>query len=647
MNTHWKPIDFQGIALLDNPLIDLLEQHLQDKENQLARTILAVIPTSKADTQPNLPQDDKIKIKLSEAIAAFAKRNYNNGNTQYPLVSLNDTQRAIKVINNALWSYLETLEGSASELILQLDQIGIEKWHERLSSVVSTIKDTLLHRLEDFIWAVKRLETLLWRCRIASEIPHTLSWRLQKTQSLWASLLDRNLNSRARKTQASLREQVQKFIKRNTAFLQLQEESDRSMDQISAHTHVLSSLERESRILFFKLHQLLNLWELNQNKKVLPEAQLNHALRNILSVDKARSIFREYYNALRNTLFDKSLYIKEQGDELAPGTPANEEMQEIISRYENEARLLGNTVAKYREFLLRSSTDPYVKMRVGLSDWIVGPEPSETRPVLNLGHNIKTLDHQFLSLNKALNTPVSEHIQQRINIEREIQYIFEEVNNPLIDQRTMHKHAEQVLDKLQELDELASRDPVAIEFMGETLNDLLRFDWKYHELFSFPLFHQIYATHIGLEAEVEDRHHAGRMHKFQKLTHQIIEWVKARKTAVHAHDIELDMNDIKGYLQDFLGYIQRHLHNHQMTREKALLLHQEAFHQLLEYRYLFGNFFHQLSQHENDGILLRKQFLFVDQYFESIEKHLRDIPGMIWPEKETSIEEERHDSDAD
>lgn len=647
MDTHWKPIDFQGIALLDNPLIDLLEQHLQEKENLLARTILAVIPSSKADSQPTLPVDDKTKLKLSEAIEAFAKRNYHNGNTQYPLVAFSDTQKAVSEINNALWKYLETLEGSASELIVQLEQIGIEKWHERLSSVVGTIKDMLLHRLEDFVWAVKRLDTLLWRCRIASEIPHTLSWRFQKTKSLWNSLLDSALTSRARTTQALLREQIQKFTKRYTMFLQLQEETERSLDKIAAHTHVLSSLERESRILFLKLHQLLNLWELNQKKKALPEAQLNHALRNILSIDKARSIFREYYNALRNTLFEKSLYIKEQGDELAPRTTANEEMQEVINKYESEAHLLGSTVAQYREFLLRSSTDPFVKMRMGLSDWIVGPEPTETRPVLNLGNNIKTLDNQFLSLNKALNIPVTEHIQQRMGIEREVQPIIQEMSNPLINRPTMHKQVELVLNKLEKFDELASRDPVAIEFMGETLNELLRLDWKYHELFSFPLFHQIYATHVGLEEEVEDRHHAGRMHKFQKLTHQILEWVKARKTAVHAHDIELDVNDIKGYLQDFLGYIQRHLHNHQMTREKALILYQEAFHQLLEYRYLFGNFFHQLSQHESDGMLMRKQFLFVDQYFESIEKHLRDIPGMVWSENETPIEEERHDSDAD
>jgi hypothetical protein len=93
------------------------------------------------------------------------------------------------------------------------------------------------------------------------------------------------------------------------------------------------------------------------------------------------------------------------------------------------------------------------------------------------------------------------------------------------------------------------------------------------------------------------------------------------------HEIELDMNDMKTYLQDFLATIQR------ATRDKS----QDPFldetihklhHQLLEYRYLFGQFFLSIMSRNSDGMQLRNQFLFVDQYFESVENLLQNLKAV-------------------
>ena len=89
-------------------------------------------------------------------------------------------------------------------------------------------------------------------------------------------------------------------------------------------------------------------------------------------------------------------------------------------------------------------------------------------------------------------------------------------------------------------------------------------------------------------------------------------------------EIELDMNDMKTYLQDFLASVQRaekeRAHNPFIdeTVDKFKV-------QLLEYRYLFGQFFYLLMNKNSESQQLRNQFLFVDQYFETIENHLSHL----------------------
>ena len=88
------------------------------------------------------------------------------------------------------------------------------------------------------------------------------------------------------------------------------------------------------------------------------------------------------------------------------------------------------------------------------------------------------------------------------------------------------------------------------------------------------------------------------------------------------------MNDMKTYLQDFLASIQR------AGKEKSSdPFFDEAIvkfcQQLLEYRYLFGQFFLSLMNKSPDSQQLRHQFLFVDQYFETIENLLIDLKANV------------------
>lgn len=624
----WTPIDFHGIISLEPPLVTLLNQYLEEQEHRLALAIIEVVPPLINET---VPPTEMTRLKLSEAIDAFCKRNYQQTNHSAPLVQLEDWKKAVSHINAALWQYEETIEGCISELFHQLDLTGIELWHSRLSQVVSDIKDMLIHRMDDLIWGMRRLEEQLWKSRLACEYPNSNQYLWLKFTSLWTSLLDRDLLKSLEKNKEFLKTQHQKFIKRYKGYQGLLQQLDTYVEKFDGYK-VFSGLERETRNQWIELYKLLKLWELNRSARALPSKDFIIALRNALSIDKATGIFKEYYKALKASLFEKSLSLKKTPEIDSEPFPV-ESLEAQINECQVEVHMLASTLSHYRAFLLSSDPDPYARTRFGFSERVIGPEPAQTKPLLHLGYDVETLSELFDKLAQSIKNKPSTDKQEMESDNKEIQQLLHEMGQPLITHRMMRAKAEKVLDKLNSINELGSFDTDIVDEVGKVFSKLLRADWKYHVLYGIPLFHQLYAIHQGLIKPNEDRHHTNRIAKFNKLIHQVQEWVQHQKAQRHLHDIELDINDIKGYLQDFLGYVQRVCFQEPgMTKDKASVLQRSIAQQLLEYRYLFGNFFYQLRQNEAEGPFIRKQFLFVDQYFETIEYKLYEFSQMEFNE---------------
>lgn len=633
----WKTIDFQGIISLDSPVVDLLGHYLEERENQLARGILEAIPAPANTEQPLPPLELTSLLKLDDAIDYFAKRDYLNNHGQHPRIALENWKKSVAEINTILWQYVEILEGSVTELFQQLEQISLEQWHSRLFQAVSSIKEILVHKMEDLIWSIKRLENLLWKSRLACENPKSNSLLFIRLSSIWTSVLDRSLIAHLNKSQEFLRAQYYKFTKRHKGYISLLDEVEKSLEKLAMY-RVLSTLDSETRRQFIELYQLLKLWELNCTVKALPSREFVVALRNALSIDKATGLFRDYYNALRKTLFEKSLVFKRHSQELLVESPSRSYMQESLAGSEAEIHSLGATIAHYREFLLRADPDPYVRTRLGFPDRVVGSEPAQTKPLLNLGFDVEALNELYEQLIQALKKGTVLLPEEQGKLDQEIQQHLHEMAQPLATHRRIRSAAESILDRLQKLDELGSFDSNIVEYMGQLFAKLLRVDWKYNVLHGIPLFHQLYAIHQGLIGPIDDRYHMNRLSKFRKLLHQVEDWVKNRKSQAHFHDIELDINDIKGYLQDFLGYVQRMFNEPKLAKSQAEKLEQEVSRELLEYRYLFGNFFYQLRQNETEGLLIRKQFLFVDQYFETVEYKLYEFRQVDRAEEDAQSE---------
>lgn len=635
---NWQPIDFQGIISLDSPVINLLHQYLDEQESLLARAILESIPSK---LQPAiLSYNPNTSIKLPDAIESFSKKCSLNHDEIKTLSPDTDWQPTVNKINKAYWQYTEILEGCVTELFQQLDHIGLEHWHSRLSEVISTIKELLSHKIEDLIWNIKRLEAQLWKFRLALYPTYNYKRYYAKISFLWSSLLDKKLTRNLNQTQSFLRMQYARFVKRYGNYLKLQEQVEKSLEKFDTYP-VIAQLDRESQRLLKKLYQLLKLWEMNQSSKAVPSRELILALRHALSIEKAISLFIDYHAGLKTLLFSYSSSLKKQGEQFFEEEQSKETMEVALSHTHAEIHSLGTTISHYRDFLLRSDPDPYVRSRLGFSEWIVGPEPAQTKPLLELGYDVDHLDELCKHLEVALKRdPKAKGQISFEEVDPEISKMLHEMSQPLATRRMMRNRAENIIEMLEKLDEWGSFSYGIVDYVGIILSKLIRIDWKYHVSFEFNSFHQLYNIHNGLVEHVDDRSHVNRMQKFTKLLQRVQDWVSKHRTQRHFHDIELDMNDIKVYLQDFFAHAQRLSADSLTPREQRDKLIKDISQQLLEYRYLFGNFFYQLRQNENEGQLVRNQFLFVDQYFESIEVKLQEMRNQEYEIPEQGKEQE-------
>lgn len=630
----WKPIDFQGIITLDKPLVDQLKNYLEEKESHLGLAVIKAIPSPPDEpAAPLLAPSSQPSIKLSESVEILGRKVRQIARNPKKLAEKEDCRKAIKVVNVALWDYVEALEGCVTELFQQIDQVGFSHWHKELTHIVDAIKEVLAHHIEDLAWAVRRIDGHLKEYQRVCLRKNKGALLFVSIFKRWKMILDRALLPNLEKSRKFLGFRYKVFIDRCAAYGDLKEKIDRSVEKFSSY-QVLAQLDTETQDKFTKIYSLLKLWELNHAARSIPEREPIRALRNYVGIDRATGIFKEYYAAMRASLFERSRAYKENPNDFFLNPQGKMEGEAAINGFRAELHTLGATLAKYREFLLRTDPNPYVRTRWGFAEWIVGPEPVQTKNLLKLGYEVEDLDTYFVCLGKALDKGPSSQEGFKIgHLNQEIQGVLHEMGQPLTSRNLMRVRAERLLSMLQEIDELGSFNPHATEYVGMTLSKALRADWKYHVLHEIPEFHKIYMIHQGIVGPIQDRHHMNRIHRFKKLTHQIEQWVKNNDTTRHAHEIEMDMNDMKNYLQDFLAFVQRTASDAVMDLGRANQVINDIAQELLEYRYLFGNFFNHLRQNEPEEKMIRNQFLFVDQYFESIENKLHDLRQTKWQPK--------------
>lgn len=618
----WQPIDFQGIIDLNLKVVERLEQFLQEKEDRLAHQILNIIPLSSTPSLVPSLLASEVPIKLSEAVEGLSKRARLAAKSE-----IGDQQgemrpeKVVKEVNAIFWEFTEVLEGCVLELFQQIRQVPIDRWHLSLSSVVQSIKNVLIHYIDDLIWVIRRLEKPL------KEYCQKLHVQGQKSWLNWFSFgesyLDPKLLRNLQQTEKFLKDQYDDFQQSYKEFMRLSAQVEDHLEKMKTYP-VLALLDLPDQNSYIDTFRLLKTIELNPHTKKEVAKDTVRALKRLSSTEKVIHVLRIYYRELKDAFFKSSLEWKSLNQESENFKNDRERLQGKGQEYQLELKELMHTMSSYRTFILKNDSNPYVRSRWGFSEWIVGPEPAKAKKLTNMIYSAQELDEFFSRFNGSLARDPLTQQEIESNAHQEIDKLLHEMGQPLISRSMMRNRAEQLLEELRQCDEIGSPHLSTVYYVEDVLCKVMRLDWKYHVLHELPLFHQIYHLHQGLSEYFDDPTHAYRLERFRLLFDQIKGWVEKEGIYSHVHEIDLDMNDMKTYLQDFLALVQC------TVREKSQdpFLDETAHklrHQLLEYRYLFGQFFLSIMSKSFDGMQFRNQFLFVDQYFESIENLLNEI----------------------
>lgn len=590
-------VDFRGIVALDYPLIDQLTHFLRQREETLANEVREVL-------QPVLTPLDLRGESLAAVLAAlsFAKHVPNS----------NIALRKLQIdLDLALWRFVEVLEGGVTELFEQLDQVELEAWTEDLAEITGSLVALLRNHIEGTALAIDRLEELLVTCRDYAEVGRERSRWLQRLLHLGGHLLDRQLSINLKKTRLYLDGRYLNWKNRYNAFAKY---NDRALEVVKATDSgpIFLLLPASSQTMLSFLQRMVKVWESDAASSALLLEDLMRAVRGKIRPESAYEAFRSYYALLKDKFFATSREIKVPTERL--------DLAQVVVDLvglRKELAALRRSVARFREFLLRTDPNPYVRSRWGFPEWVVGPEPAYCRQLLHLEYQTEALDRLYGSLGQALTGQAVEHNKAVADGQMDdIQKILHGMSQPLLSRHVMASELQRLLKRLERFDELASTNPRAVDFVGQVLLRALRYDSKFTLLFDDPLFHRLYFGHHELVAPLlRDQTHNEQIAKMRYHISRVLRWVQKGHGEKHLGDIETLQKDLSSYL----GELRTSLASKLQTAEGAEQQRRVIRQQMLDFRFQLGDYYHRLGQMGIQGRQVRGCFVGVDHLLEAIE----------------------------
>lgn len=616
----WKTFDFNTGTELNRSFLERLKLYIEKRESQIAWDCLLSLDSSlrKPGTPPRLPSPST-KMRLAQCVDEFSRTIHEVITQNRQNLPPNETGQIAAELNSILWNYVEFLEGAITELFFEVGRVDIKMWSSEIMEIVREIKRVVACALDELEVTVNGLNEALSSLRDYID-PHkwSIKWVID------GKILDSELSASIRNSRVSLLNGYEKFTKVYENFNSMKEEIVSSVIKIGT-LPIFSTLESDVQHKFLELYELLKISEKNKKRNLIDEKDILMSLRKSMSKEKAFVIFRDYYHSLYLELFRQSREIKKNSP-LSTSEEARQGIVEYLKDVQSEVTLLGITIDHYREFLLSTDPNPYVRARMGFSEWVLGPESKESKHLYKFGYNIESLHRLYLQLIDSIERGPDRDLNKETSSQEQIEKVLHEIGAPLISEKLLQTRLENLIELFEEVNELGSFHSLIVHQMGIWLGKALRYDWRYHILHRYPEFHELYTIHMSLVAISDDKLHQIRLNKFKRVLGELREWVATRETAKHSHDIELDINDIKGYLQEFFAHVQRTLGHDGDEKPVEMGRGGESFsYQLLEYRYLFGQFLHQLNEENTEEYLIRSQLYFVDQYFEAIDKKVNDL----------------------
>lgn len=598
INQSFQPLSF---AMLEH-----FRESLDKQEAKLADALLlATIPPIGKDRLSGLHLHGSGHFRLSQALSAMTTRIKNLHEGQ---VTQEEWEAAVNVINPAFWDYVEVLEGASEELFHHMDEVDLGAWSENFYQVTAAFKELLAHRMEDLRWVYKRVEDLMLAYRHISQKKKNIWVLFGRFLRRFSSVLDKAIVEHLSMTEEVLNTHYKTFqISYNALKVLIPEIQEKETK--FAQFPVFVTLDKVIRDFIIKLYRLASLNEKNRKLKTLDSELLAKTVKNLGKPGQSAAYFRDYIEGIKRRFFELCKQWHQTKDKT---------LQKPLSILEKESADLQVLIGSYREILLRSQTVPYAKTRWTFTEWIVGKEPRKTRDLLLQLYQLEGLAKLFPALNLAIEKKGDEkdEMVKRGQVRRQMQEVLHEMGQPLSSRNLIQIKAERLIELLDVADELGGSHGDVHELINNVLLKAFRFDSKHQVLGDYPRFHELIAIHKGLSKQLYDIDHEKRYKLFNAVIKHVEHWLKNREVDRHISELEVDEAAVYESLQNFLAEIKRSLGGDLSGYLQMLL----------EYRYLFSQFFHFLRSYEGEGKILRSQFAFVDSYLDAAEQEIKNQP---------------------
>lgn len=618
----WRPINFQGVVAVDKDLVDQLQQYLSNKELLVAQQVAScfqenIVYLEGGGDSPKLLSDLSSDLSMGEAVVAAKDALALVVRDQQHVVAPFDLKALSDQLNKALWNYVEVLEGAAAEFLQQLSHVRLDRLTEDTLQAVDSVKVLMLEKVQKCREIVIRLERHLSEYRDQSQ--QSDSWKAKILTIIpWKSAeLDRQILAHLDKTKEALVSRDRQLKDSYQEFQRLRIKVQGSRQKVEGYS-ILSSLDSTVRERLLDVYTFLKMWKLNGKTRSVPEPDLVRILRMKAPTEQLMGDFQAYFSRLTEELFQLSRRLKTQGVVADRRTACKQAA--LLSK---EVYSLGSTVGRFRDFLLRTNPNPYVRVRFGFSDQVTGTEPNETKELKKLRFSIESLGDLYHKIQESLERPISRELFRFTPLYHSIQDALHELGQPLASRGLMRKRGDALVDLMEDLDELGSSDPETVEYMGEVLSKAMRADWKYHTLHEVPGFRQLYQVHLGItDSGQSDEMFKDLLDQWSGFQETVKTWIGKDSIWRFPTEVEEAVEGLKVLLRDFLLSIDE-LAGSKDDDVAVKVLEKRRL--LLKLRYQFGRFCLKNLQSHSEGGMLRNHFLFVDQYFEFMENKLNEI----------------------
>lgn len=509
----FNPSDFHRIKDDQEKAVSEVNHYLQEEEKWLLDSILQAFHIN---LEEEAVSEDS-SSRFSEVIDAVVERIDQIASEKLSKLSPKEFDVVIAHINAAFRHYEEILEGCAAQLFHELEKIRVDELEEDTLKGVEAVKVRLLDQIDSCVSQIRRLEKKLSEC--AGGVQSKWSF-VASVSRFFRSILDKSIIAKLKKIKQMVVQGYMQLCKRHNEYRKLNETASTRLAKLENFV-IFHRLPAEVQQEFTEIYRLIKIRQLNAKSSDLLGLELDRVLKDTVSVDRATDIFEAYFGAIENEIYTMRREMTHMSAEELQEGDRRKELLKSIKSARREVHVLGSLVLKFRDFVLATHPDPYVRARLGFSERTVGPEPKETKSLMQLGLKVETLDKRYERLAEAI-----EEFEPQQRRAAELGY-FDEIIGDLERLSWEAKAAEEAtlyyqtfLSELQEVQDRYSFDRYRLMGIEKVLRLALRLD-HFHVLIDERRFQDIYDTHIKIRGPVPNVEQRKRLKALNKLNFEL------------------------------------------------------------------------------------------------------------------------------